>query len=123
MRLYPEELDTRGLSPITLAFVGDGVFELMVREHLAASANRPANALHRQAVSMVCAPAQAAALDKLMPHLTEKELAVYKRGRNAHTARTGDYYHKATGLETLFGYLYLNDETDRLHELFALIAE
>lgn len=123
MRLYPEELDTRGLSPITLAFVGDGVFELMVREHLASSANRPANALHRQAVSMVCAPAQAAALEKILPVLTEKELAVYKRGRNAHTARTGDDYHKATGLETLFGYLYLNDETERLHELFALIAE
>ena len=72
---------------------------------------------------MVCAPAQAAALDKVLPVLTEQELAVYKRGRNAHTARTGDDYHKATGLETLFGYLYLNDETDRLHELFALIAE
>lgn len=123
MRLYPEELDTRGLSPITLAFVGDGVFELMVREHLAAAANRPANALHRQAVSMVCAPAQAAALEKILPVLSEKELAVYKRGRNAHTARTGDDYHKATGLETLFGYLYLNDETDRLGELFSLIVQ
>ncbi len=123
MRLYPEELDTRGLSPITLAFVGDGVFELMVREHLASCANRPANALHRQAVSMVCASAQATALEKIMPRLTEEELAVYKRGRNAHTARKGDEYHKATGLETLFGYLYLNDEIDRLQELFTLIVE
>jgi len=123
MRLFPKEVDTRGLSPITLAFVGDGVYELMVREYLAAQANRPANALHRQAVSMVRAEAQSAAMEKLTPRLTETELAVYKRGRNAHTARNSDDYHRATGLEALFGYLYLNDETDRLRELFSAIIE
>ncbi|MBR3290363.1 MAG: ribonuclease III [Clostridia bacterium] len=122
MRLYPKDVDTRGLSPITLAFVGDGVYELMVREYLAAQANRPANALHRQAVSMVRAEAQSAAMEKLTPLLTENELAVYKRGRNAHTARNSDDYHRATGLEALFGYLYLSDKTDRLRELFSVIT-
>ena len=122
MRLYPKDVDTRGLSPITLAFVGDGVYELMVREYLAALANRPANALHRQAVSMVRAEAQSAAMEKLTPLLTENELAVYKRGRNAHTARNSDDYHRATGLEALFGYLYLSDKTDRLRELFSVIT-
>ncbi len=122
MRLYPKDVDTRALSPITLAFVGDGVYELMVREYLAAQANRPANALHRQAVSMVRAEAQSAAMEKLAPLLTENELVVYKRGRNAHTARNSDDYHRATGLEALFGYLYLSDKTDRLRELFSVIT-
>ena len=123
MRLFPKDVDTRALSPITLAFVGDGVYELMVREFLAAEANRPANALHRQAVSMVRAEAQAAAVEKISPMLTEAELAVFKRGRNAHTARNSDDYHRATGLESLFGYLYLNGEIDRLRELFSVIIE
>lgn len=123
LRLFPKDVDTRELSPITLAFVGDGVFELMVREYLASEANRPPNALHRMAVSMVRAEAQAAAFDKIQPLLSEKEIAVYKRGRNAHTARHSDDYHKATGLEALFGYLYLNDQIDRIQELFNLILE
>lgn len=123
MRLYPKEVDTRALSPITLAFVGDGVYELMVRERLAAQANRPANALHRQAVSMVRAEAQAAAVEKIAPLLTESEQAVFRRGRNAHTARNSDDYHRATGLEALFGYLYLSGETDRLRELFSVIVD
>ena len=123
MRLFPKDVDTRALSPITLAFVGDGVYELMVREFLAAQANRPANALHRQAVSMVRAEAQAAAYEKIAPMLTEAEQAVFKRGRNAHTARNSDDYHRATGLEALFGYLYLNGETDRLRQLFSAIIE
>lgn len=123
MRLYPKEVDTRALSPVTLAFVGDGVYELMVRETLAAQANRPANALHRLAVSMVRAEAQSAAVEKIAPLLTEPEQAVFRRGRNAHTARNSDDYHRATGLEALFGYLYLNGETDRLRELFSVIVD
>lgn len=123
MRLYPKEVDVRSLSPITLAFVGDGVYELMVREYLAAQANRPTGQLHRLAVQLVCAEAQAEAFEKIRPLLTEQELAVFKRGRNAHTARGGDAYHRATGLEALFGYLYLQDRTDRVRELFAHIIE
>ena len=123
MRLFPKDVDTRELSPITLAFVGDGVYELMVREYLASEANRPPNALHKMAVSMVRAEAQAKALDYIFPLLTDKEVAVYKRGRNAHTARHSDDYHKATGLEALFGYLYLNDQLERIQEFFNIIIE
>ncbi|MBQ3132795.1 MAG: ribonuclease III [Clostridia bacterium] len=122
MRLFPMPVDTRDLSPITLAFVGDGVYELMVREHLAAEANRPTGVLHKMAVSRVCAGAQAAAFSKIEPLLTEEEMAVFKRGRNAHTARGGQDYHRATGFEALWGWLYLNDRDDRLRELFAVIT-
>ncbi|MBQ8494321.1 MAG: ribonuclease III [Clostridia bacterium] len=123
MRLYPAKVDTRDLSPITLAFVGDGVYELMVREYLAVEANRPTGVLHKMAVSYVCAGAQAKAFAKIEPLLTEEELAVFKRGRNAHTARGGQDYHRATGFETMWGWLYLNDRDERLRELFAVIME
>lgn len=122
-RLLPMETDLRTVSPLNLAFVGDGVYELMVRERLVSLANRPNKELHKLSVTQVRAEAQAAALDKLLPHLTEQELAVYKRGRNAHTSRTGDGYHKATGLEALFGYLYLSGQLDRVRELFLMTLE
>ena len=89
-------------SPLALAFVGDGVYELMVRERLVREANRPAGVLHKRTVELVRAEAQAAAMERLLPLLTEEEAAAYRRGRNAHTARTGGDYHKATGLEALF---------------------
>lgn len=117
-RLYPKDVDVRTVSPLALAFVGDGVYEMMVRERLVCLANRPPRELHREAVKLVRAEAQAEAVERLMPILTEKEQAVFKRGRNAHTARNSDDYHRATGLETLFGYLYLSGEIDRVRELF-----
>lgn len=123
MRLYPKEVDVRTLSPITLAFVGDGVYELMVRERLAAEANRPTGVLHKMTVAMVRAEAQAQAFEKIKPLLTERELAVFKRGRNAKTVRGGDDYHCATGFETLIGYLYLTEEIERLRELFSVIIQ
>ena len=122
-RLYQKDIDLHTLSPLALAFVGDGVYSLMVRERLLSEANRPVNDLHRLAVQQVRAEAQATALDKIYPHLTEREEAVYKRGRNAHTSRSGSDYHKATGLEALFGYLYLSGQLDRVRELFALTLE
>ncbi len=120
-RLYPQEVDPRTLSPLTLAFVGDGVYGLMVRELLACQANRPNGTLHKLSVSMVRAEAQSAAMDVLLPLLTEEEEAVFRRGRNAHTARAGGDYHRATGLEALFGYLYLSGNTARCRELFAAV--
>ncbi|MGN0171303.1 MAG: Mini-ribonuclease 3 [Acutalibacteraceae bacterium] len=120
-RLYPKEIDVRTLSPLTLAFVGDGVYEMLVRERLVCLANRPPRELHREAVSMVRAEAQSEAMNTLLPLLTEQETAVFKRGRNAHTARAGDDYHRATGLEALFGYLYLNGEIERVRCLFGII--
>lgn len=122
-RLCPMEVDLHGVSPLNLAFVGDGVYDLMVRERLVCLANRPNKELHQLAVQQVRAEAQAAALDKLLPTLSEEETAIYKRGRNAHTSRSGGDYHKATGLEALFGYLYLSGRVDRVRELFALITE
>ena len=122
-RLYPKDIDLHTLSPLALAFVGDGVYSLMVRERLLCEANRPVNDLHRQSVRDVRAEAQAAAMGRIMEHLTEEEEAVFKRGRNAHTARSGADYHRATGLEALFGYLYLDGRIDRVRELFALCVE
>lgn len=122
-RLYPQEIDLHTLSPLALAFVGDGVYSLMVRERLLSQANRPVNDLHRLAVKQVRAEAQAAAVERLLPLLSEEEEAVYKRGRNAHTARSGADYHRSTGLEALFGYLYLSGRIDRVRELFSLCIE
>ena len=122
-RLYPKDIDLHTLSPLALAFVGDGVYSLMVRERLLSQANRPVNDLHKMAVKAVRAEAQSAAMEKLLPLLTEEEEAVFKRGRNAHTARSGADYHRATGLEALFGYLYLDGQIDRVRELFALCVE
>ncbi len=121
-RLCPMEVDLHTISPLNLAFVGDGVYELMVRERLVSTAGRPNKDQHRLAVQQVRAEAQAAALDKIYPLLTEREEAVYKRGRNAHTSRSGSDYHKATGLEALFGYLYLAGQLDRVRELFSAIS-
>ncbi len=122
-RLCPMEVDLHTVSPLNLAFVGDGVYELMVRERLVSTAGRPNKDQHRLAVQQVRAEAQAEALDIVYPHLTEQEIAIYKRGRNAHTSRSGGAYHKATGLEALFGYLYLAGQLERVRELFSIIAQ
>ena len=116
--IQPDRVDLHTISPLNLAFVGDAVFELLVRGRLVANANRPNAELHKLSVEQVCASAQAAALDKIWPLLTEQEQAVFRRGRNAHTSRSGGDYHKATGLEALFGYLYFQGQSDRIRELF-----
>lgn len=122
MRLYGKDIKADTLSPLTLAFTGDAVFSLFIREMLVCDANRPVGELHRLSVQSVKASAQAAAMRKIMPLLTEKELEVFKRGRNAHTSHTpknqsGCDYHYATGFESLIGYLYLKDEEERLNML------
>ncbi len=122
-RLYPLEVDLHTISPLNLAFVGDGVYELLVRERLVCLANRPNKELHQLAVKQVRAEAQAAALNKIYPLLTEQEVSVYRRGRNAHTSRSGGDYHKATGFEALFGFLYLSGRLDRVRELFEITLE
>ena len=113
-------------SALNLAFVGDTVFDLLVRETLVCEGNRPVKQQHALAAARVKAAAQAEAAQKLLPVLTEREKEQFIRGRNAHSnhkaknASTGDY-HYATGLETLFGYLYLCGEIDRLRALFDLL--
>lgn len=125
LRLGDEEIHK--ISALGLAHLGDAVFELMVRSWLAESGRETARSLHRAAIGMVSAPAQARATEKMLPLLTEEETAVFKRGRNAKTSEVRhssslEEYHAATGLETLFGYLYLKGRTDRLGELFETCA-
>ena len=113
------------LSPSVLAFVGDAVYGLYVRRHLA-EVNRPSAELHRLSFEYVKAPAQAKAFKLIENELTENELSVFKRGRNFHTSSTpknatNGEYHTATGLESLFGYLYLSGETARTDKLFEII--
>ena len=126
MRFTDRDINAKQLSPLNLAFIGDCIYEIYVRESLVADANRPVNDLHRESVKYVSAKAQTAAFEKIKERLTEEELAVFKRGRNAkvgHSPKsaTEGEYHCATGVETLFGYLYLTEQTDRLRELFGII--
>ena len=119
------QAQARQYSPLALAFLGDSVYEILVREYLVREANRPAAKLHEQKIQLVCAAFQAQAIDRLIPLLTEEGTAVYKRGRNANNTvprhTSAQDYHKATGLEALFGYLHLLGEQARLEELFAAI--
>lgn len=112
------------LAPLTLAFVGDGVYELMVRKTVVSLGDRPAGKLNEMKVNLVRAGAQALVYDAVLPLLSEEESDILKRGRNANTASVpkhaqAAHYRKATGVEALFGYLYLSGETTRLEELFA----
>ena len=116
------------ISNTGLALVGDGVFELLVRTYLCTQGDQTVLKLHKDTVSMVNAATQAKYADKLKPHLTEEEYAYYRRGKNAHThaapkSATKAEYAKATGLEALFGALYLLGRTQRLNELFQILME
>lgn len=111
---------------MALAFIGDGVFELMVREKLLANGPMPANALHGLSVKKVNAAAQARAYRVLENVLSPGEMDILRRGRNANTSKvpkscTPEEYRKATAVETLFGFLYLDGEIARLCELFEII--
>lgn len=113
------------MTNLALAHVGDGAYELLVRSYLCTRGDKTVLKLHRDTVEMVKAPAQAKFADILKPHLTEEEYAFFRRGKNAHThaapkAATRAEYAKATGLETLFGALYLMGRTERLNELFQI---
>ncbi len=115
------------LSPSVLAFVGDAVYGLYVRTYLS-QVNRPSGELHKLSVEWVNASSQAKAYKVIEPHLTEDEVAIFKRGRNFHTGNTpksstGGEYHTATGLECLFGFFHLSGKTDRAKELFDIIIE
>ncbi len=117
-----KEVDIRGISPLNLAFVGDGIFDLMIRSLLVERANRPAHELHQKKSQIVRAAAQARMGEVLEGVLTEEELAVYRRGRNAKSTTSAKNasiadYRKATGLEALMGYLYLTGQERRMIEL------
>ena len=128
MKFVETDNNPNQLSPLNLAFIGDCVYEMLVRETLVAEANRPVNDLHRESVKFVSAKAQTEAYNKIKDCLTEEETAVFKRGRNAkvgHSPKsaTQGEYHTATGVEALFGWLYLTEQTERIRELFGIITK
>ena len=119
--------DVNKISMLGLAHVGDAVYELLYRSKLCADGHTAVAEMHRMTVAFVRAEAQAEAAAKLLPVLTPDETSVFKRGRNAkvnsvpHNADIGQY-HAATGLEALFGWLYLLGRTERINELFNIIT-
>lgn len=120
------ERDVNMYSPLALAFLGDSVYDTLVREELLRCANMPVSKLHAAKIKLVCAEFQSEAYDRLSEVLTEKELSVLKRGRNA-TGNTvpkhaeAAEYHRATAVECLFGYLQLLGRQERINELFGVI--
>ena len=126
MNLPRTQIDA--ISNLGLAHIGDSVFELLCRSYLCARGGKNVGNLHRDTIAMVKATAQAEFVDRLLPLLTEEEMAYYRRGKNAHVhavpkSATAAEYAKATGLEALFGALYLAGKTDRLNELFRAVME
>ncbi len=116
----------RALGGLTLAFFGDSVYEVLVRETIVKGGTLPVNALHKKAVEKVNAGFQSKAFDVIEPMLSEEELEIFKRGRNAtgnNVPRSSNPkdYRRATGFEALFGYLYLIGENDRMNELFEAV--
>ena len=127
-KLYQGEFSPKGLSPLPLAFVGDGVYELLVREHLLAQGNCTVKKLNSRKVELVRCQFQAQALERLWPRLTGEEQEVALRGRNAHVghvpknANVADY-HGATALEALVGYLFVTGQMERMEEILKLALE
>lgn len=123
-----KEQDIRSFSPLTLAYIGDAVYDLVIRTIVVERGNRAANMLHKTAVKYVNAAAQAAMIQAVLDVMTEEELAVYMRGRNAKSNTMAknasvEDYRKATGMEALIGYLYLSDRFLRALELVKLGIE
>jgi len=129
--LFAPIIDSRTIRQIPslgLAHLGDAVYELLVRTWLVTAGTSTGSHLHRDTTALVNAQAQADAMDKILPLLTEEECSVYKRGRNAdvrHIPKNASHaqYAKATGLEALFGYLYLSGQRNRMQILFETIME
>ena len=124
--LTPDEL--RAISAIGLAHMGDAVYETLVRTWLCVHGKATGKELHRTTIALVCAQKQAELAQRVLPHLTEEELAVYKRGRNANVhamprSATPAQYHAATGLECLMGWLYLRGDKERAEQLFRAMME
>lgn len=122
------ERDVNMYGSLSLAFLGDSVYDTLVREYLLRMADMPVAKLHSAKIRLVCAEFQSQAYENLLQHITEKELAVLKRGRNA-TGNTvpkhadAVQYRRATAVECLFGYLYLLGQTERINELFRIIIK
>ena len=123
-----KNLDVKGMPSLSLAFIGDSVYEILVREHLCKANVGKVGVMNKLKVDMVCCKAQAEAVKKILPVLSEEEQGVFRRGRNVtvnSASKSGSLadYHAATGLEALFGYLYLSGKEERCRELFNIITE
>lgn len=120
-----EDTDIRTYSPLTLAYIGDTIYELVIRTILVEKGNTQVNKLHQRASKLVKASAQSEIIEKLKPYLTEEEMGIFKRGRNAKSftmaknASMSDY-RRATGFEALMGHLYLTEQWDRMLELIKI---
>lgn len=127
-QLHLKDQDIRTYSPLTLAYIGDGAYELIIRTYLVKKGNCPVNQLHKRASGLVKASAQSAMVEVLEEHFTEEELQIYKRGRNAHSGTmaknaTMADYRRATGFEAVMGYLYLKEDWRRMIDLVAISLE
>ncbi len=125
---FPSDIKPKEYSPLVLAYIGDSVFDMLVRTMLIREANCPVNKLHKMAKEYVSAVSQAKMFDRLMEAVNEEEKTILKRGRNAKSftkAKNASVtaYRHATGLEALFGYLYLSGKNDRIAELFKICTE
>ena len=123
-----DKKDVDAISNLGLAHMGDCVFEILVRSYLCAKGGKTVDRLHRETIHLVKATSQAKLMEKMLPLLTEEELAWYRRGKNSHVhavpkSATPQEYAKATGLEALFGALWLLGRTERLNELFTAVME
>lgn len=121
-----DKLNLNAMPTLNLAFIGDGVFDLLVRGHLVRGSGAPVGELNKMKVALVNCRSQAGFAEAILPQMSEEEAAVFRRGRNAKVNSASKHsdladYHAATGLEALFGWLYLRGEDARIRELFALI--
>ena len=126
MNMTKAQIDA--ISNLGLAHMGDCVYEMLVRAYLCAEGNKTVAQLHKQTISMVKATYQAAFVDKMLPLLTEEEITYYRRGKNSHVhavpkSATPAQYAKATGLEAMFGYLFLSGQKNRANEIFNLVMQ
>ena len=126
MNMTKAEIDA--ISNLGLAHMGDCVYEMLVRAYLCSQGNKTVAQLHKQTITMVKATYQAEFVDKMLPLLTEDEMTHYRRGKNSHVhavpkSATPAQYAKATGLEAMFGYLFLSGKKERANEIFNLVMK
>lgn len=127
-RFQIPDTDIRTYSPLTLAFIGDGIYDLIIRTIIVGKGNTRASQLHQHTSHLVKAHSQSVMIEHMLPHMTEGEEHIYKRGRNAKSPTmaknaTMTDYRRATGFEALMGYLYLTDQTDRMLDLIEIGLE
>lgn len=124
-KMQLEEINITDYSPLTLAYIGDGIYEIVIRTIIVDEANRQVNKIHKAASGLVKAGTQAKMIHLIMDDLTEEEIQIFKRGRNAKAVTRAknasmSEYRRATGFETLMGWLYLSGQSDRMMDLIML---